>query len=249
MSSSKHEPVQQQEKALALQLAHISNVYVKLLEQHAQTRLPQQSRLPSDRQKAASEQMGQAWPAANGLQPQELHQFPTSDSQNMSTKHRKQHRNPSILAYQQELVSAILKNGNSVLFLPTGTSWKSMNALHDTVSMLLPLAASCRHCGVTCMHCMLWLSCGHTHTADTPQHGCSTAVLHHAGTGQAVVAAGAAQQLLLQSPHKHVIYLTDRVHLLYQQAAAFSAQLGIPVGRWVEAPPVHTAVSYPTFML
>lgn len=55
--------------------------------------------------------------------------------------------------------------------------------------------------------------------------------LTHAGTGQAVVAAGVAKQLLKESPQRHVIYLTDRVHLLYQQAAAFTAQLEFPVGR------------------
>jgi len=37
--------------------------------------------------------------------------------------------------------------------------------------------------------------------------------------------------MLIAQPQKHVIYLTDRVHLLYQQAALFSSQLGRPVER------------------
>ena len=52
-----------------------------------------------------------------------------------------------------------------------------------------------------------------------------------AGTGQAAVAASVTQQMLMVQPQKHVVYLTDRVHLLYQQAAVFSSQLGIPVSR------------------
>ena len=52
-----------------------------------------------------------------------------------------------------------------------------------------------------------------------------------AGTGQAAVAAGASRQLLQQYPHKHIIYLTDRAHVLHQQAAVFSSHLGVAIGR------------------
>ena len=52
-----------------------------------------------------------------------------------------------------------------------------------------------------------------------------------AGTGQAAVAASVTQQMLSVQPQKHVVYLTDRVHLLYQQAALFTSQLGFPVCR------------------
>ena len=52
-----------------------------------------------------------------------------------------------------------------------------------------------------------------------------------AGAGQAVVAAGVTQQMLSVQPQKHVVYVTDRVHLLYQQAAVFTSELGFPVCR------------------
>ena len=52
-----------------------------------------------------------------------------------------------------------------------------------------------------------------------------------AGTGQALVAAGVTQQMLSMQPKKLVVYLTDRVHLLYQQAAVFASQLDEPVGK------------------
>lgn len=45
------------------------------------------------------------------------------------------------------------------------------------------------------------------------------------------MAASVTQQMLLVQPQKHVVYLTDRVHLLYQQAAVFTSQLGLPVSR------------------
>lgn len=54
----------------------------------------------------------------------------------------------------------------------------------------------------------------------------------YVGTGPALVAAHVAQSMLAVQPQKHVIYLTDRVHLLYQQAAVFTSQLGFPVGRY-----------------
>ncbi|KAL0039591.1 hypothetical protein WJX77_002835 [Trebouxia sp. C0004] len=76
-----------------------------------------------------------------------------------------------LLPYQQELADCIMAEGNSVVFLPSGT-------------------------------------------------------------GQVIVAASVTQQMLVAQPQKHVIYLTDRVHLLYQQAAQFSSQLGRPVGRY-----------------
>jgi type I site-specific restriction endonuclease len=53
----------------------------------------------------------------------------------------------------------------------------------------------------------------------------------YTGTGQVIVAASVTQKMLIAQPQKHVIYLTDRVHLLYQQAALFSSQLGRPVER------------------
>lgn len=46
-----------------------------------------------------------------------------------------------------------------------------------------------------------------------------------------MVAASVAQQMLSVQPQKHVVYLTDRVHLLYQQAAVFTSELGFPVCR------------------
>ena len=45
------------------------------------------------------------------------------------------------------------------------------------------------------------------------------------------MAASVTQQMLAVQPQKHVVYLTDRVHLLYQQAALFTSQLGFPVCR------------------
>lgn len=62
-----------------------------------------------------------------------------------------------------------------------------------------------------------------------------------AGTGQAIVAATVSEQMLAAHPGKHVIYLTDRVHLLYQQAAVFTSQLDVPVGRYC----VYSVASQP----
>lgn len=61
-------------------------------------------------------------------------------------------------------------------------------------------------------------------------NACDQAI-SYAGTGQALVAASVTQRMLGEQPHKHVVYLTDRVHLLYQQAAVFTSALGFPVGR------------------
>ncbi len=62
-------------------------------------------------------------------------------------------------------------------------------------------------------------------------HVSTVMLIIHTGTGQVIVAASVTQKMLVAQPQKHVIYLTDRVHLLYQQAALFSSQLGHSVGR------------------
>ena len=62
-------------------------------------------------------------------------------------------------------------------------------------------------------------------------HAFTVTLINHTGTGQVIVAASVTQKTLVAQPQKHVIYLTDRVHLLYQQAALFSSQLGHSVGR------------------
>ena len=65
------------------------------------------------------------------------------------------------------------------------------------------------------------------------------------GTGQAIVAASVAQQMLGARPQKHVIYLTDRVHLLYQQAATFASQLHLSVGRYsLTGACLHAVLAY-----
>ena len=48
--------------------------------------------------------------------------------------------------------------------------------------------------------------------------------------------------MLTTQPQKHVIYLTDRVHLLYHQAALFSSQLGFSVGRCCLYPLSQTSI-------
>ncbi|DBB17253.1 TPA: hypothetical protein ACH3X3_014305 [Trebouxia sp. C0006] len=68
--------------------------------------------------------------------------------------------------------------------------------------------------------------------ADCIMEEGSSVIFLPSGTGQVIVAASVTQKMLAAQPQKHVIYLTDRVHLLYQQAALFSSQLGHPVGRY-----------------
>lgn len=111
---------QQQAKTLALQLAHISTVYIQLLELGAHGKLLVQNGAQHDTSKVrlASDkpQHQSAASIAHTAQP--------GQGQNCckaNLERQAQHTSrPYILAYQQELVDVILKKKNSILFLPTG---------------------------------------------------------------------------------------------------------------------------------
>ena len=122
-NSSMHKPAQQQERSLALQLAHISNMYMKLLEHAAHTKQPALSGQPSQassptRYSSAFQQQ----PAGSAAQVALHGPAQTSRPAQLAIEQQSQHRRvPCILAYQQELVDAICNGQNSILFLPTGT--------------------------------------------------------------------------------------------------------------------------------
>jgi len=118
-----------------------------------------------------------------------------------------------LLPYQQELADCIMEEGSSVIFLPSGGHTTRLTV---TLSYLHVIIFSAP---VECLQAAL---CIHVFTIR---------LVNHTGTGQVIVAASVTQKMLAAQPQKHVIYLTDRVHLLYQQAALFSSQLGHPVGR------------------
>ena len=117
-----------------------------------------------------------------------------------------------LLPYQQELADCIMQEGNSVIFLPSGG-----HATHD--------------CNALFLHVLISRAPVESLQAALGTHVFTVKLSIHTGTGQVIVAASVTQRMLVAQPQKLVIYLTDRVHLLYQQAALFSCQLGRAVGR------------------
>lgn len=113
-------PGQQQAKTLALQLAHISTVYIQLLELGAHGRLLLQNGAQPETSKInIASDKPQHQPAASTAHTAQPGQRQNCSETNLGQQ--AQHISPPcILAYQQELVDVILKKKNSVLFLPTG---------------------------------------------------------------------------------------------------------------------------------
>ncbi len=199
------------DKALAVLLTHISNSHATLvgyLDQHART-----SHAPS-----AAIIQAQSGPdlASAGLSTgiDDLSAWASNAQEASETMADTSTQAPmQLLPYQQELADCIMEEGSSVIFLPSGGHTTRLTV---TLSYLHVIIFSAP---VKCLQAAL---CIHVFTVR---------LVNHTGTGQVIVAASVTQKMLAAQPQKHVIYLTDRVHLLYQQAALFSSQLGHPVGR------------------
>ena len=110
---------QEQARTLALQLAHISTVYIQLSELRTHGKLLHQNDTQSQSSvvKLASDKSHQsAASIAHTAQPGQCQNF-----YEPSLERQAQHISlPCNFPYQQELVDVILKKKNTILFLPSG---------------------------------------------------------------------------------------------------------------------------------
>ena len=200
------------DKALAVLLTHISNSHATLvgyLDQHART-----NHAPSAANIQAQTGLDLASAGlSTGVDDVSAWANNTQEASEAMAGTSTQAAPTQSLAYQQELADCIMEEGNSVIFLPSGGHTTRLTVKLPYLHVIIISAP------VECLQAALGI------------HVFTTMLINHTGTGQVIVAASVTQKMLLAQPQKHVIYLTDRVHLLYQQAALFSSQLSRPVGR------------------